>query len=615
MPDGTHTQVAEATMLAAIWRFRWLVLLMVILGGALGGVYAMLQPARFEATASLIVQDPRASSVFETASGQQPGRFIADQVAILESTVVAERAAQYAAESGVTLSADALLEDGRTLYYDDSDLIEIRFEADTPETAVSGANLIAASYQAIRRESAAQNYASALQQLDSSIEGVGDRLVALGEEIAAQLAPNPAREELNQQLDDALVRLAELQQTLTEGSATVDPEATAATRAALDDLLRQFQTLQVIAGLDESDPEVTALLEQQQEAIARQSALIQRRDELKVDAELESIGIVVFIPALEAEEKGSPLARSLPVGLILGGLLGAAAAYYLALRHHRFTNRFQPGPILGAPFLGEVPEFGDEGIRKELPVQAVPTSASAEAFRFVAASLDVVLGRTNPRVPAVGSQPEPARPVRSLVVVSGRPGDGKSVVAANTALASARQGNRVLVIDADFGNQRLAALLSPAQNAPGLTELVEQGRPLEAVVQTLDLSGGVTLDLLPRGLLVVTAPEFFGSPAAQAFFRAVRDQYDLVLIDAPPLLQVAYASTIVRCADRALVVIRHGGDVAVAEEIAERLALLGAEAAGFVYNRAPLRDAMTSSEGSLKDVLGRGPQQPRRRAP
>ncbi len=186
-------------------------------------------------------------------------------------------------------------------------------------------------------------------------------------------------------------------------------------------------------------------------------------------------------------------------------------------------------------------------------------------------------------------------------------GDGKTVVAANTALASARQGNRVLVIDADFGNQRLAALLSGETAAPGLTDMIEQGMPLVGVVQTVDLSGGVTIDLLSRGLEAVTAPEFFGSPAAQAFLLAVRDEYDLVLIDAPPLLQVAYTSTIVRYADGALVVVRHRGDVRAVKEVEERLALLGAEAAGYVYNRAPLRDDMIRAEGSLKDVLGRAP--------
>lgn len=608
MPEENATPVFEPTMFTAIWRFRWLVLTLLMAGAAVGSVYARLQPIRYEAAASFVVQDPRTSSVFETATGQQPARFVADQVAILESTVVANRAAQEVAESGVPLTAEDFLEYGKVVSDPDSNHLDIWFEADTPEAAVLGVNAVADAYQAIRREGAAQNYASALEQLDQSIAGVAEELSSIGVAIAAQLAPDPAMEELEQQYAEALVRLAELQEALANAPAAADPETTAATRAALDDLQRQFTTLQILAGLEGQSPEVTALLAQQQEAIGRQSALIQRRDELKVDAELESTGIVVFAPALEAEQVNPEMPRALALGLILGGLLGAAASYLLALRRRLFSDRLQPGPILGAPFLGEIPEFRDEGIKQELPVQAVPSSASAEAFRFVAAALDVQLedrGRES-RAGKARAASGP-RPVRSLAIVSGRQGDGKTVVAANTALASARQGNRVLAIDADFGNQRLAHLLSGDHTGPGLTDLLSQGMRLAEVVQTIELWEGVTIHLLSRGLEIVTAPEFFRSPDVQAFLSAVRDQYDLVLIDAPPLLQVAYASTIVRSADRALVVVRHRGDVRATREVTERLALLGTEAAGYVYNRAPLREDMVRSEGSLKDVLGREP--------
>ena len=191
-------------------------------------------------------------------------------------------------------------------------------------------------------------------------------------------------------------------------------------------------------------------------------------------------------------------------------------------------------------------------------------------------------------------------------MVSGHMGDGKTVVAANTALASARQGNRVLVIDADFGDQRLARLLSPSDSPTvGLSELVERGFDLRDVVETVELSEGIRIDLLGRGQENVTAPEFLRSPAVQAFFEGVHDEYDMVLIDTPPLLQVAYASTIVRYADRVIVVVPDQGDVGAIEEVADRLALLGTPATGYVYNRAPLRGDMTRSEGSLRDVLGR----------
>lgn len=608
MPEDSESTAYQPTVLGAIWRFRWLMLAFLIVGGALGVVYATLQPERYEAIASFVVQDPRASTLFETLAGQQPDRFVGDQVAILESTVVAERAAQMAAQSGATLTADDFLEDGQAVSDPDSDHIQIRFQAGSPESAVLGANTIANVYQAIRRESTAQSYESALQQLDQSIRGVAEELDRIAEQIAAQLGPDPAMEELDRQFADALIRLADLQQALAAVTPDTSPETAEATRAALDDLLRQFQTLQVIASLEDQNPGLAALLEQQTQAIGRQSTLIQRRDELTVDAALQSTGVVVFAPALEAEPAASDLMRALPLGLAAGGLIGAAASYSLALRRRRFSDCLQPGPIVGAPLLGEVPDFRDEGIRRELPVQHVPASASAEAFRFIAAALDVQASARIQERPTDGRTPTPSpRGPRSLAVVSARLGDGKSVVAVNTALASARQGNRVLVIDADFGNQRTVSLLSGSHTGPGLTELIHHGRQLREVTQLLDLGDGVTMDLLPRGQEEVTAPEFFGSPAIQAFLTGIGGQYDLVMIDTPPLLQVAYAGTIVRSVDAAVVVLPHGGDMRTASDLSERLALLGSTVAGYVYNRAPLRDDMVRGEGSLKDVLGLRP--------
>ena len=77
-----------------------------------------------------------------------------------------------------------------------------------------------------------------------------------------------------------------------------------------------------------------------------------------------------------------------------------------------------------------------------------------------------------------------------------------------------------------------------------------------------------------------------------------------MIIDTPPLTKVAYAGDLVRRANGALVVVRHGGNVAPVEEVAERLAVLEVAVAGYVYNRAPLADEVSRSEGSLKDMLG-----------
>ena len=361
-----------------------------------------------------------------------------------------------------------------------------------------------------------------------------------------------------------------------------------------------------LANLESQRPELAALREEQTQTVSRKAGLLLRKDELSVEARLESTGIVLYSPALFAEEVGADLGRMGAVGLVLGVLLAAGTAYLLALRKRTFSERAQPELVLGVPLVAEVPNFRAERIGRELPVWSHPASVSAEAFRFIASAIDI---ETEPGLAAEGNGTqlvEPGPPlVRCFIVVSPSLEDGKTIVAANTALASVRQGKRVLAIDADFGHQKLSTLLA-GEDAPieGLTDVVERGVPFSDVVHRVPLKEGTTLDLVARGTVAITAPDFFRSSGVGAFFEAVKEEYDLVVIDSPPLLHVAYTSALVRYADRALVVVSHNGNVTPVEELADRLAFLETEVMGYVYNQAPLRDDMTRSGGSLQDVLG-----------
>jgi tyrosine-protein kinase Etk/Wzc len=253
--------------------------------------------------------------------------------------------------------------------------------------------------------------------------------------------------------------------------------------------------------------------------------------------------------------------------------------------------------VLQSSLLAEVPVFGDEGLKGELPVLEYPASASAEAFRFAATALDLRKVRNGE------SDTSPTREPNTYLITSPGPQEGKTVVTANLALAAARKGRSVLAIDADFGHQRLTDLLrGDHEPGPGMTDIVEIG--LDLVSGTFSLGPPGPLDLMSRGTRRTNAPDFFSLPAFQAFVAKVAQLYDVILIDGPPMLHVAYASILAQYVDRVLIVTRHGGSVARLEDLAQRLDLVGTPLAGYVYNGAPLRYEMTLTEGSLKDVLG-----------
>jgi Mrp family chromosome partitioning ATPase/capsular polysaccharide biosynthesis protein len=579
------TSTTQPGVFSAMWRFRWLVLATVVVFSALAYVYGSSRPPAYVAEASLVVKDPQATGVFENATGS-PERYVTDQMAILESAVVAERAAELTREKIPSADVDTqdILNNVDILGGPDSDVIDVSYEASDSEVAQVVTNSMITAYQEIRRSDALSTSTAALETLDASLQTLDQELASIRRRISEIRTGQNFSSELDQQMDDAIARLLEL---WDQRGATSNPTSLAIIDAELAEVGDTIRTIGVVQDVRVVDPEEAALLEEQDAVLGRRVQLQERRDQMIVDAELTSGGVVVLSPALPGESGGPGLQRVVAVALVLGLLAGAGLAYLLAQRRRTFGGRSEPELVLNAPLLAEVPVFTEEGIKSKLPVRTDRFSASAESFRFVAAAIDI------------------QEDLKTVVAVSSTLGEGKTTVVANTAMAAAREGNAVLLIDADFGDQSLSRILLNGREVErGLTELVEEGlEPIE-VVEPITQGSESNLGLIGRGRRPVTAPDFFRSAGAQEFFTKVRERFDLVLIDAPPLLQVAYASTVARYADAAMVVVPHDGDVGDLEEAAARLSFIGIPIAGYVYNYAPLRSEMIASKKSMKNTLG-----------
>jgi Mrp family chromosome partitioning ATPase len=184
-------------------------------------------------------------------------------------------------------------------------------------------------------------------------------------------------------------------------------------------------------------------------------------------------------------------------------------------------------------------------------------------------------------------------------VASGNLADGKTTVTANTAFAAARGGSKVALVDADFANPALTQLLMPgAGDVAGLTDLARGDADLAGISHQITWAGGDTVTLFTRGRYGTEMPDFFATSGAENLIAELESRFDLVLIDAPPVLRLAYSGAVVRLAQRVLVVVAHKSNIAFAQDLERYLSVVGVPVLGYVYNFAPLRRELLNRGGS-----------------
>ena len=594
MNQVSHMQTFEQSttfqpsVLAAAWRYRALVAGIAMLG-ALGALaFLNSRPPQYVATATAVFEAPGETLLLPASSSTLLERFVGTQMQILQSGTVALRASQMAKESGFDVSPGEIVAGLQLTNLRNTDVVSIAFASSDPDEAVGGAGALIAAYSEVRRDQRTAEASDILERLDGAARVIDEDISDVGARLSAIVVGSATRGDLDDQLGTLTDNLMAQQRQL---SSTTDAEEIARINRNIGDIVGQLQALQLVIDLTDEQPSVASLLQEQQVLLSRRADLAERRNQVEIEAETAGSGFeFVSSAALTNEPSGAgPMFTALG-GLFLGGLVGLAVAYYVGQLRRSFTYRGEPEAVLDRPFLAEIPDFADEDLKTQLPVRDAPRSASAEAFRFATANLDIRLENPDHR---------------TVAVVSSVVGEGKSVITANLAMAAARSGRRVLIMDADFGNQQLGALLHAGMALqPGLTEVVELKTPIDRCIVKIKAGASNEVHLLGRGLRPVVAPDFFKTSEATSVFADLTSAYDLVLIDTPPLLQVAYASSLVRLADQVVVIVPHQSAVRTLEDTAERLRFLGAVVAGYVYNRAPLRREMMMSEGSMKDVLG-----------
>lgn len=274
-----------------------------------------------------------------------------------------------------------------------------------------------------------------------------------------------------------------------------------------------------------------------------------------------------------AQVPTTAVAPNMQLSLTLGVIIGLAAGIGIALLRATLDQRVRTASdveaAVAAPVLGQIPLDPDTS-EHPLAVSAAPHGARAEAFRAL---------RTNVRFLFTEGQ-------GVFVITSSGPGEGKSTTAGNLALAFADAGHRVALIDGDLRLPRVAEYFG-IEGGIGLSDVLAGRVDLNDVIQPW---GRSALFLLPSGTVPPNPAELLGSRAMAQLVEALRDAFDVVIIDAPPLLLVTDAAVIARVATGAILVAASGATHATRlADAAKSIEAVDARVLGTVVTKVPVR--------------------------
>jgi receptor protein-tyrosine kinase len=291
------------------------------------------------------------------------------------------------------------------------------------------------------------------------------------------------------------------------------------------------------------------------------------------DAKVVNVAPVVAQVAGDATYSANPVSPHFTLNLIIGGLLGLLFGFAGAVMRELFDTSIKTpdgaAKAAGAAVMAVIP------FDSSVPKQPLISDKGGSGERIDAFS---VL-RTNLQFVDLDSKHQ------VLIVSSPLPDEGKTVTSTNLAITLAQTGRRVLIMDCDFRRPRVARILG-LENSVGLLTVMVGHAQLEDCIQQ-HASG---CDFLATGPHPPNPTEILETQAMADLLLRVRESYDVVIIDAPPLLPVADPAIIAAKVDGVLLVVRHGKtSVEAVHHAVDRIDTVGGRVVGVVLNMMPRR--------------------------
>jgi capsular exopolysaccharide synthesis family protein len=535
----------------ALRRRRWVVIFSVLLAVGAALAVSLLQTPQYRAESQLLLRRTPSQEVLIGDGGQNRSSSDAERELNNEIRLIESRAVRDAVEPLYNGPLDVDDVDGSAPASETNDVLEVSLVSSDPAAATELVNVYAETYITERRNRELANLRAASDEIQARLEDLRGRIAELSQpliDIDAQIAAAPVN---------------------------------SAQRAELEE---QRQTIS-----SQVQPQLTPLQ-------SRESSFRGQLEQLEATQNLSTTGgVEVLTPA---EEPESPVSPNTVSNLVVGGLIGLLGGIALALaRDHlddAVASKDQAEDVTRVPTLGLIPKGLKGSAAIDLISVTEPTSPATEAYRSL---------RTSVKFLSVDAS------VKSILVTSAAASEGKTVTAANLAVVLAQRGDRVLLVGADFRRPRVHRLFGAPQS-PGLTTVLLGDSSATSAVYVVEEVPG--LHVMAPGSPPPNPAELLDSSRTRELLAVIADEYDSVIIDAPPVLPVTDAQILAGMADGVLLVVAYRETSR--RDLARAIELLGqveAPLVGTVLNLVPANEGYAGQ--SYRDDAYRSRSERRRR--
>lgn len=318
--------------------------------------------------------------------------------------------------------------------------------------------------------------------------------------------------------------------------------------------------------------------------------LVERGEEANIKAATGTGGVrFIDYPAIPLRPIQRSLTRTMILALMLGLAVGFGVAFVLELLDNTIKSPDEVEKLLKKPLIGSIPIFKQPG--PPLNLKQKLTGSNHRPVDQKKLYRSQLISNLQPRDPVVDNYrtlrtnlqfSSVDRKLKSILITSSVPGEGKTVNTANLGISLAELGNRVVLVDGDLRKPRLNTTFS-VPKSPGLTDyLAKESMQLEEVLYSSHMSN---LKIIPSGTIPPNPAEMIASRKMQETLTELKRHFDTLIIDSPPLGIVTDPVLFAMHCDQSLLIMRFGEtNWKIAADACEKLERARANFLGIILN-------------------------------